>query len=279
MQLQMDKRNNVLVSVIMPNFNGADHLGHAMRSVLVQTEANLELIVVDDGSTDESLSVARPLTSDNRVRLVSYSENKGVSHARNVGIEESRGRFIAFLDSDDFWFSNKISEQLKKLRDDEEAVACHANTIILSGDETRIRRVKQRVCLRDMRARNHIPNLTGMYDTSVCGKVYQPCIRHEDYCMWHDVLKFGHSIGVSTCLAVHRRHSNNLTNDKLSSAIWHFRALRQHIGASTFDAAMLTGFRTLLLLWEAATSYSAAAWEGISQEQLIEIAKLFDIDR
>ena len=101
-----------LVSVVIPNYNYAQYLDKAIESVLCQTYKNLEIIVVDDGSTDNSLVILSPYLS--RITLISQS-NSGVSSARNVGLLKARGEYICFLDSDDVWFKNKLEIQISYL--------------------------------------------------------------------------------------------------------------------------------------------------------------------
>jgi glycosyltransferase involved in cell wall biosynthesis len=98
-----------LVSVIIPNFNYSKYLGQTIESVLSQTYDNFEILVVDDGSTDDSVEVAKQYSS--KIRLICQS-NGGVSSARNEGILNSRGSFVCFLDADDFWESNKLELQM-----------------------------------------------------------------------------------------------------------------------------------------------------------------------
>jgi glycosyltransferase involved in cell wall biosynthesis len=102
----------VTVSVVMPNFNNSEYIGEAINSVLNQSFKDFELIVVDDGSTDNSLQVIRKYGS--RIRFISQS-NSGVAVARNTGILESRGKIIALLDSDDVWHSEKLQKQLAQM--------------------------------------------------------------------------------------------------------------------------------------------------------------------
>ncbi len=104
-----------LVSVILPTYNRADTLGTAMRSVLDQTHGNLELIVVDDASYDNTPALVAAL-DDGRVRYVRLSENSGPSRARNVGIGHAQGEYIAFQDSDDEWHPRKLEHQLSLFR-------------------------------------------------------------------------------------------------------------------------------------------------------------------
>jgi GT2 family glycosyltransferase len=104
-----------LVSVIVPTYNRAALVCRAIDSALQQTHLNIEVLVIDDGSTDDTSAVIdRRFGSNSRVRYVSI-ENGGVAHARNVGIENCTGDFIGFLDSDDYWLPWKIELQLKCL--------------------------------------------------------------------------------------------------------------------------------------------------------------------
>ena len=105
-----------LVSVVVPTFNRAYCLPRTVGSALAQTYRELEVIVVDDGSTDETHEQVRRLAArDSRVRYF-YQENRGVSAARNRGMGEARGRYVAFLDSDDFWKPWKLQVQVSCMR-------------------------------------------------------------------------------------------------------------------------------------------------------------------
>lgn len=108
-----------LVSVVIPAFNSERYLGRAIRSVLSQTYPRIECIVVDDGSTDRTPEVIAGF--DSRVQAI-RRPNGGASRARNTGIEAARGRYIAFLDSDDYWLRNKLELQVHLLVKDPELV-------------------------------------------------------------------------------------------------------------------------------------------------------------
>ena len=106
------KSMNPLVTAIIPTYNSGIYLKEAVESALDQDYPNLEIIIIDDGSTDDSLSLLTPYL--NRVHVVT-SENFGAASARNLGILASSGEYLAFLDSDDKWISNKISLQMKQM--------------------------------------------------------------------------------------------------------------------------------------------------------------------
>jgi teichuronic acid biosynthesis glycosyltransferase TuaG len=102
------------VSVIMPAFDSAAHVGSAIASVQAQTETDWELLVIDDGSRDETPGiVANAAREDRRIHLIRLAGNGGPAVARNAGIAAARGRYIAFLDSDDLWLPEKLARQLR----------------------------------------------------------------------------------------------------------------------------------------------------------------------
>ena len=123
--------SNPTVSVIIPTLNRAQLVHRAIQSVLKQTYEDLELIVVDDGSTDD-LAGSLSRIEDPRFRLVSHAENRGPAAARNTGISEALGQYVAFLDSDDYWLPNKLEVQLEFMRSSDEGIrlSCTAYKLI-----------------------------------------------------------------------------------------------------------------------------------------------------
>jgi len=114
-------------SVIIPTYNRLEVLPRAVKSVLEQKHKNFELILVDDGSTDGT-SEWLNLQMDSRIRVIRLLENRGVSHARNVGIKTSCGTYLAFLDSDDEWLPSKLQKQWEVLLA-QKAMVCHTEEI------------------------------------------------------------------------------------------------------------------------------------------------------
>ena len=111
------------VSVIIPAYNGDRYIGDALESVLAQTYPHYEIIVVDDGSTDNTSQIVQAY--GDRVNYI-YQENQGVAAARNQGIRVSTGEYIAFLDQDDFFLANKLSEQVSCLKSHPDAGIIHS---------------------------------------------------------------------------------------------------------------------------------------------------------
>lgn len=122
-----------LVSIIVPTYNRGEYLRQAVESVLAQTYGNLELIVVDDGSTDATPQYLDSL-SDSRVRVVRRAQRSNAAVARNTGLAAARGEFLAFLDSDDLWFPEKLASQMRRLRESPEARWCYTLFSVIDGD-------------------------------------------------------------------------------------------------------------------------------------------------
>lgn len=113
-----------LISVIVPVYNGGETIKETIESVLNQTFSNLELIIIDDGSQDSTLNIISNI-KDSRLKVFSY-QNAGVAISRNRGIQKAGGKFIAFLDADDLWTSDKLEAQLKALQSNPQAAVAYS---------------------------------------------------------------------------------------------------------------------------------------------------------
>jgi glycosyltransferase involved in cell wall biosynthesis len=122
-------RQNSLISVIIPVYNRAWCIGQALDSVLGQTYKNFELIVVDDGSDDETGQILKNYKDNHENIKVLFQKNKGVSSSRNLGILNSNGDFIAFLDSDDLWEKEKLQAQIEYFMKNKSAFVCQTEEI------------------------------------------------------------------------------------------------------------------------------------------------------
>ncbi len=123
--------NAPLVSIVLPFWNRRDVLPDALRSIQQQTYRNWELVAIDDGSTDDSAGIVRTFARDKRIRCHRLAENRGVAAARNVGVQQACGEYVAFIDSDDIWFPQKLQEQVSALK----TLRAPASTVIYTQIE------------------------------------------------------------------------------------------------------------------------------------------------
>jgi teichuronic acid biosynthesis glycosyltransferase TuaG len=231
-----------LVSVVMPNFNGARFIDEAIRSALAQTYGDLELIIVDDCSTDDSRDIITAHAHDDpRVRSFHHADRFGPAAARNRAIAEARGRYIAFLDSDDMWEPSKLARQIPL----HESTDCVLSYTSYQGiDETGKALgapvpVPPRILYDDLLKTCAISCATAIYDTRKVGKVYMPSIlRRQDYALWLRLLRGGRvAHGCPDCLARYRFYRGSLSSNKLVAARYHWRVLRTLEHQSLLPAA------------------------------------------
>lgn len=224
---------NSLVSIVMPCLNAEKTLDEAINSVLSQDYRNIELIIVDDGSVDASIGIIeRHQSNDDRVRLFRNSGYQGVSNARNVGIDAAFGKYICFLDSDDYLLPGSITARVDKMHEDNVKIVYGPYLRLMPSGELITKSVPPRVSFSKLLRKNYIGNLTGMYDAESIGKVRQQFIRHEDYLMWCQLLsieKYAYSTGEYP-IAVYRVSPNSLSGNKFKAFIWHWMVLRHGLG-------------------------------------------------
>lgn len=137
---ELDFNEQPLVSVIMPCYNGERFIAEAIESVLGQTYQNWELIIINDGSTDNSEKIIKELLNkDNRIRYIKNNKNKGIPATRNVGIKASKGEYIALLDQDDFWMKEKLKIQMIEILKNNSSFGLKfSNTIIMDFTNNKI---------------------------------------------------------------------------------------------------------------------------------------------
>lgn len=214
--------NNELVSVVMPTHNGERFLEDSIRSILSQTYANLELLITDDCS-DNSVTLDilhRYQEQDPRVDIVYLTENNGPGYARNKSIERASGRYIAFCDSDDRWFSDKLERQLAFMREKGCALCCSSYIVCNENNENVGIRISPVRITYDMMVRdNKIGCLTAIYDVKTLGrKFYMPTLRkRQDWALFLTILrKCSEAYALIEPLAYYRDRSHSVSSNKLS---------------------------------------------------------------
>ena len=213
---------NELVSVVMPTHNGDRFLEDSIRSILAQTYANLELVITDDCSDNiVTLEILRRFQEqDSRVDVVYLKENKGPGYARNKSIERARGRYIAFCDSDDRWFADKLERQLAFMREKGCALCCSSYIVCNERNENiGIRISPVRITYKMMERDNKIGCLTAIYDIKKLGeKYYMPTLRkRQDWALFLIILqKCRIAYGMVEPLAYYRDRSHSVSSNKFS---------------------------------------------------------------
>ncbi len=237
------KHGHHLVSVIMPMCNSEKYVGKAIESVMGQTYSNWELLVVDDGSTDHSCDVVKAYAlKDNRIRLLINDNPVGMPYApRNYGIQRAKGDFIAFLDSDDMWLREKLSQQIPLFFHDNITAVVYSDYEKISESGKRSARIitaPRNTNYRQLLYGNVIGNLTGIFDVRKVGKNYFTNVHHEDYAFWLSVLKSGYiARNTQTVTALYRVRKQSLTASKLSIVSWQWHIYRRVENIGIFRSA------------------------------------------
>ena len=236
------KRQNEedLVSVIMPTYNSSRFVAESIESILHQTYTNIELLITDDGSTDNTPEIIKHYARiDKRVRFFSLSENMGAGYARNKSIQEAKGRYIAFCDSDDSWMPEKLEKQIRFMQQNN-LCFCFSSYFVCddAGRQTGIVIAPASVSLTDTKRDNRIGFLTAMYDTSIHGKFYMPTLRKRQD--WAYVLlilkKCQKAFALKEPLAFYRRSKGSISSNKISLIKFNAEVYKTIFGYSTLHA-------------------------------------------
>ncbi len=213
---------NDLVSIIMPLYNCEEYIVETINSVLLQTYTNWELLIVDDCSTDNSVDIVKEFTEkDTRIKLCEFEQNVGVATARNKAIAFAKGRYIAFLDSDDIWLPEKLARQIAFMEETNTVLSYTAYTII--DEHSNLKGIfipPKSLTYNDLLKTCSIGCSTVMYDTNSIGKIYMPNIKkRQDYALWLSILKKGYLCkGITIPLIKYRKYNNSLSSNKFSAA-------------------------------------------------------------
>lgn len=221
-----------LVSIIMPSYNTAQYIAKSISSIQKQTYQNWELIIVDDCSTDNTDEAVQPFLSDSRIRYLKNDTNTGAALSRNRALREAKGKWIAFLDSDDLWMPGKLEKQISfmegndyhfsytnYLEIDEQSAA---NGRMVTGPK-RITKIGMfRYCWPGC--------LTVMYDAEKVGLIQIEDIKkNNDYAMWLKVCRKADCYLLNECLALYRKgRVGSVSTHSIRTMIgWHYRLYRQ----------------------------------------------------
>ncbi|HCG8449660.1 TPA: glycosyltransferase family 2 protein [Vibrio parahaemolyticus] len=225
---------SLLVSVIMPTYNSAGTVVESIQSVLSQTYKNWELIIVDDRSTDNTWQVIQTYADKyDNIRIYQNKENLGAGASRNFAIKKARGRFIAFLDSDDLWTEDKLAEQIPFMLENNYPLTYTHYSRFNSEEELSVVTAPEYTTYKKLMYSNVIGCLTAVYDTQPLGKRYMPLIRkRQDMGLWLDILK---DTPKAYCLPkplAKYRMDSGMTANKFSVLSYQWKFYRDVVGLS-----------------------------------------------
>ncbi len=216
------------ISIIVPVYKAESYVAETIRQVQAQTYEDVELILVDDASSDNSADIIMELAKDDpRIRLIRKDKNEGAARARNTGLDAATGRYIAFLDADDIWYPEKLEKELSYMK---RVGAGFVFTAYEFGDENanptgKIVHVPQTFVYREALSRTIIFTSTVLIDLNKIPMelVRMPDIESEDTATWWTILKSGViGYGLDEVLVVYRRPSKSLSSNKFKAIkrIW-----------------------------------------------------------
>ena len=228
------------ISIIMAAYNAEKTIEQAIYSVLCQTYPDFELLVVNDCSTDKTAAlVAAIAEKDDRVRLISNEKNGGVSYTRKHGLEEARGEWIAILDSDDAWASEKLEKQIE-LQKKTNAELLFTGSAFMDADGRPINwylHAPAEVTYRQLLKQNVLSNSSALVRKKLYAKHYAVGDEmHEDFAIWLSILKEGRkAYGVDEPLLIYRIAKSSKSGNKIKAARMNWNTYR-YVGLNPVEA-------------------------------------------
>lgn len=234
-----------LISIIVPVYNAEKFIRETMDCVIAQTYPCWELLLVEDGSRDNSFEIIETYIRDSgeeRIRLICQPENMGAAKARNRGLQEAKGRYIAYLDADDLWLPEKLEHELAFIREKD---AAFVFTGYEFADENgkgtgKIVHVPETLNYRQALSNTTIFTTTVMFDTQKISKelLEMPVIKSEDTALWWKVLRNGYTaFGLDENLVKYRRPGKSLSSNKLEAVRRIWNLYRKAEGMGVLDSA------------------------------------------
>lgn len=226
-------QSNSLISIITATYNSEKFIRQTINSVLSQTYKNWELIIVDDASSDGTISIINTfLQVQSKITLIENESNQGAAISRNRAIEIAQGDFMAFLDGDDIWKPNKLELQLAFIQKHNLAV-CYSSYDLMDEQGNLLEktvRALPRLSYTKFLKSNYIGNLTGIYNAKVLGKIYAPNFRkRQDWLLWLDAVKKSGqpALGIQESLAVYRLRKNSMSSNKFNLVKYNYLVYRK----------------------------------------------------
>ena len=222
---------NNLVSIIMPSYNTAKFISDSINSVLSQTYSNWELIIVDDCSSDNTDEIVSPFLSDKRIKYLKNEKNSGAAVSRNYALREAKGKWIAFLDSDDLWEKDKLQKQIGFMEENGYKFSYTNYKEIDENSDPNGKSVTgpKKITRHKMFDYCWMGCLTVMFDAEFIGLIQIEDIKkNNDYAMWLKVCKKADCYLLNKTLAEYRKRTGSISNHGYFSLIkWHYKLYRK----------------------------------------------------
>lgn len=228
-----------LVSIITPAYNCSNFIPKTVESVLNQTYQNWEMIIIDDGSTDNTIKLIKEYQAfEKRIHFFALNENRGAAVARNNGIKFAKGTYIAFLDSDDLWHPQKLEKQLN-LMEINNSVFSHTSYSLFdeNGKALHIKsKCNKWVSFNDLVKYNWIGTSTVIYNASVLGKHYMPDLRNrQDWALWIKLIKISkRALFIDEPLTKYTVRLNSISSNKAKLIKFHWVVYRKVLKFNIF---------------------------------------------
>ena len=236
---------NDLVSIIMPSYNTGKYISASIQSVINQTYSNWELIIIDDCSTDDTDLVVKAFLSDKRIRYYKNTINSGAALCRNKAINLANGKWIAFLDSDDIWLPDKLSDQIHFMElNNYHFSYTNYSEINSHGDRTGVSVTGPKVISKAGFMCYCWPGcLTVMYDSEKIGLIQIENIKkNNDYALWLKICRFENCYLLDKELALYRRgRVGSISTSHYATLIsWHYKLFRVAEHMNPLNASLHT---------------------------------------
>lgn len=246
------KREEGLVSIIMPSYNTALYIEETIQSVLNQTYSNWELIIVDDCSTDNIDEVFSKI-EDSRIRIIKNEKNSGAAVSRNKALREAKGQWVAYLDSDDIWMPEKLEKQIAFMENNGYSFSyTNYEEIDVEGNRTGVMVTGPKKITKTGMFNYCWPGcLTVMYDAGKVGLIQIEDIKkNNDYAMWLKVCKKVDCYLLDECLGQYRKgRAGSVSTHSIKTMIgWHYKLFREAEKQGRIESFINTG-RNLLFGW------------------------------
>ena len=243
MGTDFENKVSMLVSIITPVYNAEKYLAETISSVLNQTYTNWEWILVDDCSTDKSMEILMSAAAkDSRIKIFQNTINSKAYATRNRALENSRGRYIAFLDADDCWELDKLKLQLNFMKSKEVAI-CYTNLTRFKETNEHPNRVSifpPSASYKDILTNNYIATSTVMIDKRMTGSFKMRNVYYDDFTLWLELLqKIPVAYNLNLTTTNYRLSEDSLSRNKLKSAKKVYEIFTQHLGFSFIESRLL----------------------------------------